>query len=170
MIKNELTTTGTVKYYKMERRSVRSGYHGNNISGYQQSFLTETTICSVQRWGKSLDYRFVPDCNHARESIHVNLLFTFFTYHFCRTTVCWDLKILLPWQHDVTTSPLCCSFRNWPLIWNSVKRLKTTSERHHDCNKCKFLDARRNGCMRLRTLSILFTATKSALNEVKSFP
>ena len=78
MIKNELTTTGTVKYYKMERRSVRSGYHGNNISGYQQSFLTETTICKVQQWGKSLDYRFVPDCNHARESIHVN---------FCRTTV-----------------------------------------------------------------------------------
>ena len=52
MIKNELTTTGTVKYYKMERRSVRSGYHGNNISGYQQSFLTETTICKVQQWGK----------------------------------------------------------------------------------------------------------------------
>ena len=32
----------------------------------------------------------------------------FFICHICRTMVCWDPQILLPWQHDVLTSPLDC--------------------------------------------------------------
>ena len=45
-----------------------SGYHGSTISGSQQSFLTETAICIVERWNKSVGYRFVPQCNLAQES------------------------------------------------------------------------------------------------------
>ena len=30
-----------------------SRYHDSRISGSQQSFLTETTICIVERWKKS---------------------------------------------------------------------------------------------------------------------
>ena len=40
-----------------------------------------------------------------RKVIHV--IFFFFVFFFCRicrTTVCWDPEILLPWQRDVTTS------------------------------------------------------------------
>ena len=36
----------------MERRSVTSCYHGSNICGSQQPFLTETAICIVERWKK----------------------------------------------------------------------------------------------------------------------
>ena len=45
-----------------------SGYHGSKISGSQQSFLTEMAICIVERWKKSMGYRFVPECNRAQES------------------------------------------------------------------------------------------------------
>ena len=52
----------------MERGSERSRYHGSKISGSQQSFLTETAICIVERWKKSMGYRPVSKCNHAEES------------------------------------------------------------------------------------------------------
>ena len=45
-----------------------SGFHSSTISGSQQSFLTETAICIVERWNKSVGYRFVPQCNLAQES------------------------------------------------------------------------------------------------------
>ena len=45
-----------------------SGYHCSKISGLQQSFLTETAICFVERWKKSMGCRFVPECDHALES------------------------------------------------------------------------------------------------------
>ena len=45
-----------------------------------------------------MGFRFVPGCNHAQES--------HFSCHICRTMVCRDPEILLPWQRDVTTSPL----------------------------------------------------------------
>ena len=32
------------------RHSMTSGYYGGKISGTQQSFLTETAICVVERW------------------------------------------------------------------------------------------------------------------------
>ena len=45
--------------------SATAGYHGSNVSGTQQSFLTETAICTVKRWKKFTGYRLVPECNHA---------------------------------------------------------------------------------------------------------
>ena len=40
----------------MERRSVRSCYHGSKSSESQQSFLAETAICIVERWKKGLQF------------------------------------------------------------------------------------------------------------------
>ena len=65
-------------------------------------FLDRDSICFVQQWEKSMGYHFVPECNHAQES-H---FFVYFCHIICRTRVCWDPDILLPWQFDVTTSPL----------------------------------------------------------------
>ena len=59
----------------MERGSERSRYHGSKISGSQQSFLTETATCIVERWKKSMGYRPVSKCNHAQESHTVMSLF-----------------------------------------------------------------------------------------------
>ena len=44
-----------------------------------------------------------------RKVIHIK----FFVFSFCRTTVCWDPDILLPLQHDVTTSPLYSPLREY---------------------------------------------------------
>ena len=49
-----------------------------------------------------------------RKVIHVNFL-RFFC-HICRTTVCWDPKILLPWQREVTTSLLYYAV-SWCEVW-----------------------------------------------------
>ena len=54
-----------------------SSYHGIKISGSLQSFLTETTICIVERWENSLGYRFVPECNRSRESHACQFFFVF---------------------------------------------------------------------------------------------
>ena len=53
-----------------------SGYHCSKISGSKQSFLTETAIWIVERWKKSLGYRFVPECNHAQEYMSTFSLFS----------------------------------------------------------------------------------------------
>ena len=65
--------------------SVTSSYHGSKISGSRQSFLTETAICIVERWKKSMGYRFVPQRTHAPES-HTSHFFRFFSCHIFRTT------------------------------------------------------------------------------------
>lgn len=68
-----------VKVSPRERRSVRqqepirlltSGYHvhGSKISG--------RTICTVERWEKSMGYCFLPECNHAQDC-HVNFSLLF---------------------------------------------------------------------------------------------
>ena len=75
----------------------RKEKHGGKISESQPSFLTETAICIVERWKKSMGYRFVLECSHTQESR---------TCSFFSTTVCWGPEILLPWQRDVTTSSL----------------------------------------------------------------
>ena len=46
-------------------RIVRSRYHGSKILGPQQLFMTETAICIVELWKKSMGYHFDPECNHA---------------------------------------------------------------------------------------------------------
>ena len=35
-----------------------SRYHNRKISGYQQCFWTGTAICIIERWKKSMGYRF----------------------------------------------------------------------------------------------------------------
>ena len=50
-----------------------------------------------------------------RKVIHVNVL-RFFC-HICRTTVCWDPQISLPWQREVTTSLLYYAI-SWCEVWN----------------------------------------------------
>ena len=57
--------------------------HGSKISGSQLSFLIETAICVVERWKKSMDYCFVPECNHAHESHACQCLHVF--CHICKT-------------------------------------------------------------------------------------
>ena len=66
------------KMRQVERWSVTSGYHGSKMSGSQSSFLTETAICIVERWKKSMGYCFVPKGNHAQES-HACQFFSFFS-------------------------------------------------------------------------------------------
>ena len=74
-------------------RSLTSRYHGRKISRSQQFFLTETAICIVERWKKSMGYRFAPECNHAQES-RTCQFFLFFSFCYtCRTTVCWGPEI-----------------------------------------------------------------------------
>ena len=44
-------------------------------------------------------------------SMHGKMLpfsFSFFC-HICKTTICWDPEIVLPWQRTVTPFSLCCS-------------------------------------------------------------
>ena len=67
-----------------------SNYHGSKISGSQTTFLDRDDHLH---------------CRTMEEKYGLTFLF-FFSCHICRTTVCEDLAILLPWQHDVTTSPL----------------------------------------------------------------
>ena len=58
-----------------------SRFHGFKISGPQQFFLTETAICTVERWKKSMGYRFVPECN--AQEIHTRQFFRpFFLSYF----------------------------------------------------------------------------------------
>ena len=45
-----------------------SGYLGSKTSGSQKSFLRETAIYIVERWKKSMDCRFVSECDHVQES------------------------------------------------------------------------------------------------------
>ena len=58
-------------------RKVTSRYHGNLISGSKESFLSEAAIFIIERWKKNMSYRFVLECNHARESqTHIFCLFS----------------------------------------------------------------------------------------------
>ena len=84
-----------------------SGYHCSKISGSKQSFLKETAIWIVERWKKSLGYRFVPECNHAQEYMSTFSLFSVISAGL------GFVEIQKPWQprqRDVTTSPLLSSF------------------------------------------------------------
>ena len=84
-----------------------SGYHCGKISGSKQSFLTETAIWIVERWKKSLGYRFVPECNHAQEYMSTFSLFSVISAgpRFVEIQKPWQ-----PRQRDVTTSPLLSRF------------------------------------------------------------
>ena len=53
-----------------------------------------------------------------RNVIHVSFFFVFFFCRICRTTVCWDPEILLPWQRNVTTS---FSVNRWSKLNQALK-------------------------------------------------
>ena len=54
-----------------------SRYHGSKSFGSQESFLTETAICTVKRWKKRMGYYFVAESSQALES-HTCQFFRFF--------------------------------------------------------------------------------------------
>ena len=117
-----VSTTKWLSYDRIERRSTMSCYYGSKIFGSQQSFLTETVICIVERCKKNMDYCFVPECNHAKESHESQFFRFFFVRHICRTTVCWDPETLLPWQRDAVTSPPYSRTRKlngWFSLWRN---------------------------------------------------
>lgn len=74
-----------------------------------------------------LKYRFVPKCNHAKESLTCQFLrFFFFLCHIWRIMVCWDPEIFIPWQRDVISFLLYCILRGLKHIKIScVKRGNT---------------------------------------------
>ena len=85
---------------RLNKRSVTSGYHGGKISGSQQSFFDRDGHLDCRMKEESMGYWFLPECKFMhRKVIHVILFCCI-----CRTMVCWDPKVLLPWQHDITTS------------------------------------------------------------------
>ena len=51
---------------RKEKQDAR--YHGGKIPKSQQSPLIETAICIVERWKKSMGYRFVLECSNKQES------------------------------------------------------------------------------------------------------
>ena len=69
------------------KRSVTSRYYVGKIS------------VSHQWWHVALSKPW-------KKKVWVTVLFLSASHscHICRTTVCWDPEILLPWQRDVTTS------------------------------------------------------------------
>ena len=74
-------------------RSVTSRYHGSQISGSQQFFLTETAVCIIETME-----------DHAimhRKVVHFIPYMFVFSCQICRTGLCWDPKVLLPWQRRV---------------------------------------------------------------------
>ena len=73
-----VSTAKWLSYYRIERRSTMSCYYGSKILGSQQSFLKETVICIVARCKKNMDYCFVPECNHAKESHESQFFRVFF--------------------------------------------------------------------------------------------
>ena len=73
----------------------------NNISGGRRSFVLSNDRGKV--WATVL---FLNAIMH-RKFIHVNFFVFFLCYISSTGTVCWDPEMLLPWQRDVTTSPLC---------------------------------------------------------------
>ena len=87
----------------LKRRGLMSRYYGRKIFLFQQSFLTETAICIVERWKKEWDTVLFLCAILHRKVIHDNFLVFFLPY--LQDQGCWDPGISLPWQRDVTTSP-----------------------------------------------------------------
>ena len=70
-------------------------------------------ICIVERWKKTMSYRFVSEWT---------VLFIFFCLPYLQVHGFWDPEILLPWQHDVTTSPLYCPLILWLVAVISLQK------------------------------------------------
>ena len=97
-----------------ERRSVTSRYHGSKISGSQQSFLTETAICIVERWKKSMGYILFLSAITYRKLIHVNSLFVcLFSSIFAGQQfieIIRSCDTMLTWRNDFSSLEAICSY------------------------------------------------------------
>ena len=88
-----------------ERRSVTSRYHGSRISGSQQSFLTETAICIVEREKKRMGYSLFLSATMNRRVIHVNSLFVCLSFSIFAgqqfIEIIRSCATMLTWRNDV---------------------------------------------------------------------
>ena len=74
-----------------------SRYHGSRTSGSQKSFLTETAICIIERWKKSMGHRL---CNDAQES-HTCLFLRFSAIiEWPRLVATTDFATMVTWRKD----------------------------------------------------------------------
>jgi len=102
----------SLKWCKIERRSVTSCYQGSKISGPQQSFLTETAVCRLSNDGwkvrATISFR---ECNHEQES-HTCRLFRFFLPHLQEHSLLRSrhFATMATWRKDFSSlcRPPCC--------------------------------------------------------------
>ena len=101
-------------------RGVTSRYHGSKISKSQQSFLTETALCIVQRWKERMGFRLFLEWNHTQES-HIWQFSSLFSVIFAEPRQIWqkiwDLEIC---YHGNVTSRLLISY--WTTGFRQDKR------------------------------------------------
>ena len=81
-----------------KQRSVVSRYHGSKMSISQQPFLTETAICIVEWWKKSMGYPFCSWVQSCTGKSYLSV-FSLFSCHICRTAVCWCYP-MATWRND----------------------------------------------------------------------
>ena len=102
----------SLKWCKVERRSVTSCYHGSKFSGPQQSFLSETTICRLSNDGwkvrATISFR---ESNHVQEC-HTCRLFRFFLSHLQEHSLLRSrhFATMATWRKDFSSlcQPPCC--------------------------------------------------------------
>ena len=93
------------KQHQTTERGVTSRYHGSKISGSQQSFLTETAICIVERGKKRMGYSLFLSAIMHKKVIHVKSLFVclfssiFAGQQFIEITR--SCATMLTWRNDV---------------------------------------------------------------------
>ena len=97
-----------------ERTSVTPRYHGSKISGSQQSFLTETAICIVKQWKKSMGYILFLSAITYRKLIHANSLFVcLFSSIFAGQQfieIIRSCDTMLTWRNDFSSLEAICSY------------------------------------------------------------
>ena len=96
----------------IERGNVTSHNHSSKIYGStsKQSFLTETAICVVEQWKKSMGCCLVPECSHAQQS-HACPCLSFLSAIFAGPKICSHGNVtgrLLPLMTPfaICTSPI----------------------------------------------------------------
>ena len=123
----------------IERGNVTSRNHSSKSYGStsKQSFLTETAICVVEQWKKSMGCCLVPECSHAQQS-HACPCLWFLSAIFAGPKICSHgnvtgrlLPLMTPFaictspiRHLVCPSKLCITFVlyfSWVLQYSQEK-------------------------------------------------
>ena len=93
------------KQHQTTERGVTSRYHGSKISGSQQSFLTETAICIVERGKKRMGYSLFLSAITHRKVIHVKSLFVCLSFSIFAgqqfIEIIRSCATMLTWRNDV---------------------------------------------------------------------